>query len=60
MCNAIKHRSHMFIFSYDGTIRIRFTGLGYKAHSQPNASGSPKTRLCAVYGYYNPILRIVN
>ena len=33
----------MCIFPYDGTDRIRFTGLGHEAHSQPDASGSPKT-----------------
>ena len=34
----------MRIFPYDGTDRIRFAGLGDKAHSQPDASGSPKTQ----------------
>ena len=33
----------MCIFPYDGTNRIRFTGKGYGTHSQPDASGSPKT-----------------
>ena len=37
--------SHMCIFSYDGADRIRFTGQGYEAQSQPNASGSPKMDL---------------
>ena len=37
--------SHLCIFSYDGTDRIRFTGQGYKAQSQPDASGSPKMDL---------------
>ena len=40
-----KKASHMCIFPSDGTDRIRFTGLGYQAHSQPDASGSPKTNL---------------
>ena len=35
--------SHMCIFPSDGTDRIRFTGLDYKIHSQPDVSGSPKT-----------------
>ena len=34
--------SSICIFSYDGTDRIRFTGQGYQAFSQPDASGSPK------------------
>ena len=33
----------MCIFPSDGTNRIRFTGKGYKSHSQPDASGPPKT-----------------
>ena len=33
----------MCIFPSDGTNRIRFTGKGYKTHSQPDASGPPKT-----------------
>ena len=37
--------SHICIFPSDGTNRIRFTGKGYQAHSQPDASGSPKTYL---------------
>ena len=37
--------SHMCIFPSDGTSRIRFTGQGYKALSQPDASGSPKIDL---------------
>ena len=37
--------SHMCIFSYDGADRITFTGQGYEAQSQPNASGSPKMDL---------------
>ena len=57
----MRHKSHIAIFSYDGTDRIRFTGLSHKAHSQPDASGSPKTRLCsAIYTYYKQILTIVN
>lgn len=35
--------SHICIFPSDGTNRIRFTGKGYRAHSQPDASGPPKT-----------------
>ena len=31
------------IFPSDGTNRIRFTGKGYRTHSQPDASGPPKT-----------------
>lgn len=37
--------SHMCIFPYDGTNRIRFTGQSHKAQSQPDASGPPKTYL---------------
>jgi len=44
--------SHICIFPSDGTSRIRFTGLGYESHSQPDASGSPKTYLRAIYIYY--------
>ena len=43
----------MCIFPSDGTSRIRFTGLGYGSHSQPDASGSPKTYLRAIYDHYN-------
>ena len=43
----------MCIFPSDGIGRIRFTGLGYISHSQPNASGSPKTILCCDQEYYN-------
>lgn len=42
--------SHMCIFPYDGTNRIRFTGKGYKSHSQPDASGPPKTYLLCDLG----------
>jgi len=35
----------MCIFSYDGTDRIRFTGQGYQAQSQPDASGPLKMDL---------------
>ena len=35
----------MCIFPSDGTNRIRFTGQGYQAQSQPDASGPPKTYL---------------
>ena len=35
----------MCIFPSDGTNRIRFTGQGYRAQSQPDASGPPKTYL---------------
>jgi len=35
--------SHICIFPSDGTNRIRFTGKDYRIHSQPDASGSPKT-----------------
>ena len=45
--------SHICIFPSDGTSRIRFTGQDYQVQSQPDASGSPKTYLRAVYGYYN-------
>ena len=45
-CNVIQGESHICIFPSDGIGRIRFTGLDYKIHSQPNASGSPKTYLC--------------
>ena len=39
------------IFSYDGTNRIRFTGQGDKALSQPDASGPPKIDLlCSSVG----------
>ena len=40
--------SHMCIFPSDGTNRIRFTGRGYQAKSQPDASGSPKTICYAI------------
>ena len=43
--HAVQKASHVYIFSYDGTDRIRFTGLSYKAYSQPNAFGSPKIDL---------------
>ena len=42
----------MCIFPSDGTNRIRFTGQGYQAQSQPDASGPPKTYLFCD----NPIL----
>ena len=45
--------SHLCIFSYDGTDRIRFTGQGYEAKSQPDASGSPKMDLFCDYCKYN-------
>ena len=45
----------MCIFPSDGTDRIRFTGLGYQSHSQPDASGSPKTYLYAIWDYYTAI-----
>ena len=35
----------MCIFPSDGTNRIRFTGQGDQAQSQPDASGPPKTYL---------------
>ena len=38
----------ILIFPSDGTSRIRFTGQSQQAHSQPDASGPPKTYLlCA-------------
>ena len=37
--------SHICIFPSDGTNRIRFTGKDYRVHSQPDASGPPKTYL---------------
>ena len=40
--------SHMCIFPSDGTNRIRFTGKGYQAHSQPDASSPPKTHCSAI------------
>ena len=42
---AMRYRkvSHMCIFPSDGTNRIRFTGKDYRIHSQPDASGPPKT-----------------
>ncbi len=40
--------SHMCIFPSDGTNRIRFTGHGYQAKSQPDASGPPKTICYAI------------
>ena len=40
--------SHICIFPSDGTNRIRFTGQGMHAQSQPNASGPPKTYLLAI------------
>ena len=43
----------MCIFPSDGISRIRFTGQSYKAHSQPDASGPPKTYLRAVCFYYS-------
>ena len=43
----------MCIFSYDGTDRIRFTGQGYKALSQPDASGPPKMDHYAICVYYS-------
>ena len=43
----------MCIFPSDGISRIRFTGQSYKAHSQPDASGPPKTYLRAVCIYYS-------
>ena len=42
----------MCIFPSDGTNRIRFTGKGYKSHSQPDASGPPKTYCKAIWKYY--------
>ena len=48
--------SHVCIFPSDGTGRIRFTGLGCRSHSQPDASGSPKMDLfLAVRGYYSTV-----
>ena len=44
--------SHLCIFSYDGTDRIRFAGQGYEAQSQPDASGSPKMDLFCEYLNY--------
>ena len=38
----------MCIFPSDGTNRIRFTGHGYQAKSQPDASGPPKTICYAI------------
>ena len=35
----------MSIFPYDGTDRIRFTGQGQEALSQPVTAGTPKTKL---------------
>ena len=42
---AMRYEVSECIFSYDGTDRIRFTGHGYKALSQPDASGPPKMDL---------------
>ena len=42
----------MCIFPYDGTNRIRFTGKGYRTHSQPDASGPPKTYVLCDCLYY--------
>ena len=50
----------MCIFPSDGTNRIRFTGKGYQAHSQPDASGPPKTYLRAVCIYYSQDCPFVN
>ena len=36
------------IFPSDGISRIRFTGQSQQAHSQPDASGPPKTYLLGV------------
>ena len=49
----------MCIFPYDGTNRIRFTGKGYKSHSQPDASGPPKTYLQAICDHYTAQWRSV-
>ena len=49
----------MCIFPSDGISRIRFTGQSYKAHSQPDASGPPKTYLRAVWVYYSPFAPFV-
>ena len=38
----------ILIFPSDGTDRIRFTGQSQQAHSQPDASGPPKTYLLSV------------
>ena len=38
----------ILIFPSDGTSRIRFTGQSQQAHSQPDASGPPKTYLLGV------------
>ena len=51
--------SHLCIFPSDGISRIRFTGQSYKAHSQPDASGPPKTYLRAIYTYYRKFSRFV-
>ena len=50
----------MCIFPSDGTNRIRFTGKGYQAHSQPDASGPPKTYCFAIFFYYSGKSKIVN
>ena len=42
---AMRYEVSECIFSYDGTDRIRFTGHGYEAVSQPDASGPPKMDL---------------
>ena len=48
----------MCIFPSDGTNRIRFTGKGYETHSQPDASGPPKTYALCDGHFYN--IRSVN
>ena len=48
--------SHLCIFSYDGTDRIRFAGQGYEAQSQPDASGPPKMDLFCDYLNYRWLL----
>lgn len=50
----MRQKSFKFrIFPYDGMIRIRFTGRRDQAPSQPDASGSPKKKICfAIWGYY--------
>ena len=52
-CGMLRLR-HMCIFPYDGTDRIRFTGQGHKARSQPDASGPPKIDLLCGFRHYSP------
>ena len=49
-CDTKKHLKS--IFSYDGTDRIRFTGQGQEALSQPVNHRHPEDKITIRYGYY--------